>query len=62
MSFAPELVQALIEGIKHAVEHKGYIPLRVDQVQHNQKIDDRIVADIRKSGLLIADVTKQPSQ
>jgi nucleoside 2-deoxyribosyltransferase len=57
MSFAPELVSAFIEGIKPAVEHTGYIPLRVDQVQHNQKIDDQIVADIRKSGLLIADMT-----
>ncbi|MEK6279171.1 MAG: hypothetical protein AABN95_02350 [Acidobacteriota bacterium] len=57
MSFAPELVSAFMDGIKPAVEHTGYIPLRVDQVQHNQKIDDQIVADIRKSGLLIADVT-----
>jgi len=29
----------------------------VDQDPHNEKIDDRIMAEIRRSGLLIADVT-----
>lgn len=57
MSFAPELLSAFTEGIKPALEQTGYIPLRVDQIQYNEKIDDRIIADIRKSGLLIADVT-----
>ena len=35
----------------------GYTPLRVDSVQHNGKIDDRIIAEIRKSGPLVADFT-----
>ena len=31
--------------------------MRVDAVEHNDKIDDRIVLEIRRSGLLVADVT-----
>jgi nucleoside 2-deoxyribosyltransferase len=32
----------------------------VDKVHHNEKICDRIVAEIRRSRFLIADVTMQP--
>lgn len=58
MSFADELTSAFADGIKQALEQTGYSPLRVDQGQHNRKIDDEVVADIRKSVLLIADFTE----
>jgi hypothetical protein len=57
MWFADEMSHAYIAGIAPALRACGYNPLRVDSVQHNGKIDDRIVAEIRKSGLLIADFT-----
>ncbi len=37
----------------------GYRAIRIDREEHNEKIDDRIVAEIRKSSLLVADVTGQ---
>lgn len=44
-------------GIAPALEQAGFSAIRVDQIQHNGKIDDRIVAEIRRSALLIADFT-----
>ena len=41
------------EGIRQA----GYTPLRIDQKQHNNEITDEIVAEIRKSKFLVADLT-----
>jgi len=45
------------EGIRPALRHLGYSPVRVDEVPHNQKICDRIVVEIRRSVLLVAEVT-----
>ena len=44
---------ALDKGIRDA----GYEPLRIDQKQHNNKIDDEIIAGIRRSKFLVADFT-----
>lgn len=57
MSFAADLHPIYLEAIRPALEQTGYVPFRVDDAQYNEKIDDRIIADIRKSGLLIADFT-----
>ena len=57
MWFAAELDEAWREGIVPAFDGTGWRPVRVDSVEHNDKIDDRIVAEIRRSGLLVADVT-----
>jgi nucleoside 2-deoxyribosyltransferase len=57
MSFAPKLQSVWVDGIKPALEALGYIPIRIDQTHSDDKIDDRIVAEIRRSGLLVADFT-----
>ena len=57
MSFAPELLSAWENGIKPALEGLGFIPIRIDLTHGADKIDDRIIAEIRKSGLLVADFT-----
>lgn len=57
MSFAKDLHEAWELGFKPALESTGFHPYRVDQDQYNDKIDDRIVAEIRRSGLLVADFT-----
>lgn len=57
MSFAPELLPAWEKGIKLALEDLGFMPTRIDQTHGEDKIDDRIIAEIRKSGLLVADFT-----
>jgi len=44
---------AMANGIRSA----GYDALRIDQKQHNNKIDDEIVAGIRRSKFLVADFT-----
>lgn len=45
-------------GFKPGIEDSKYFKaVRVDSDEHNQKIDDRIVALIRQSGLLVADFT-----
>ena len=44
---------ALEQGIRDA----GYEPLRIDQKVHNNKIDDEIVAAIRRSKFVVADFT-----
>lgn len=39
------------------MEAVGYRPIRVDRIEHNDNIDDRIISEIRRSGLLVADFT-----
>jgi len=57
MSFAAELLPVWEDGIKPALVDLGFTPVRIDQTHGEDKIDDRIIAEIRKSGLLIADFT-----
>ena len=57
MQFAPALDSAYDDGIKPALIDTGYAPFRADRVHYNDKIDDRIVAQLRRSGLIVADFT-----
>lgn len=57
MWFDSSMQEALDDGIIPGVEAAGYRPLRIDFVEHNERIDDRIMAEIRRSGLMIADFT-----
>ena len=57
MWFDDSMNQAYEEGIKKAVEECGYKPLRIDQKQHLNKIDDEIIAEIRRSRFVVADFT-----
>jgi len=59
MSFKPEFERIYEDGIKPALIETGYSPLRVDKREHNEKIDDYILAQIKKSGLLVVDFTGQ---
>jgi nucleoside 2-deoxyribosyltransferase len=59
MSFDPSLNKAFSEGIEPAIREAHYEPLRVDKIHHNEKICDRIVAEIRRSRFVVADVTMQ---
>lgn len=44
-------------GIKPAVKAAGYNPLRIDQKPDANKIDDEIIAEIRRSRFVVADFT-----
>jgi nucleoside 2-deoxyribosyltransferase len=59
MSFAPELQSAWTVGIQPALNKAGYQPYRVDSSPHIERIDAKIMAEIRSSRLMIADVTQQ---
>ncbi|MBA7667264.1 hypothetical protein ES703_75349 [subsurface metagenome] len=59
MWFDSNLDKAWEEGFKPALEETGYKPLRIDLKEHNEKICDVIIAEIRDSGLLVADFTGQ---
>ncbi len=59
MWFNSELDEIWEQGIKPALEETGFYPLRIDLEEHNEKICDKIIAEIRTSGILIADFTGQ---
>ena len=57
MWFDPQMDAAWKEGFLPALTQTGFKPIRSDLIQHNDRIDDRIIAEIRRSGLLVADFT-----
>lgn len=59
MSFALDLEDNYIIGIEPALKELGFNPIRVDKVQHNEKIDTKIFQLIAKSRFVIADFTGQ---
>jgi nucleoside 2-deoxyribosyltransferase/Zn ribbon nucleic-acid-binding protein len=51
-------VKSLWTGcIKPAILSAGYEPLRIDGKQHNNKIDDEIIASIRQAKFVVSDLT-----
>ena len=44
-------------GFRPAIVGAGYEPIRVDRTEHVNKIDDQIIAEIRKSRFVVADFT-----
>jgi len=59
MSFDPTLNVVWEEGIKPAIERAGYKAHRIDQEPHIDRIDAKIIADIKDSLFVVADVTQQ---
>ncbi|PKN76147.1 MAG: hypothetical protein CVU49_01920 [Candidatus Cloacimonetes bacterium HGW-Cloacimonetes-2] len=55
----PDLDNAYIEAIAPAVTECGYQAFRIDKKDHNGKICDRIVKEIKQSAFVIADFTGQ---
>lgn len=58
MWFHESTTAAFEEGIEPAIADAGYIPLRIDRKEHINKIDDEIIAEIRRSRFLVADFTQ----
>jgi len=57
MSFEEELVDAYKLGLEPAIKECGYKPMRADLTEHNEDINDFIIAELRKSVFLVADFT-----
>lgn len=55
--FHDSMSQAYEDGILPAIEAAGYSPLRIDQKPDANKIDDEIIAEIRRSRFVVADFT-----
>lgn len=59
MSFTPELTPAWKDGIQPALSKAKFRPYRVDAAPHIDRIDTKIVTEIKNSRFLVADVTQQ---
>ena len=58
MWFHESTREAFEKGIEPAIVGAGYKPLRIDRKEHINKIDDEIIAEIRRSRFLVADFTQ----
>jgi len=57
MWFASALDVAFVDGFESAIRDNGYQAMRIDKKEHANKIDDEIIAEIRRSRFLVADFT-----
>ncbi len=58
MWFNDSTEEAWKEGIKPGIKDAGYDPIRIDKQEYNNKIDDKIIAEIRRSRFIVADFTQ----
>ena len=57
MWFDKFMNEAWENGFEPAIRNAGYEPIRIDKREHIEKIDDEIIAEIRKSRFVVADFT-----
>lgn len=57
MWFHADMDALFDQAFEPALRACGYTPFRVDREQHNNKIDDEIIANIRKSRLFVGDLS-----
>jgi hypothetical protein len=57
MWFSKGLTPAYADAIGPALREVGYSPYRVDFDSHNEPIDDKIIAEIRRSRIVLAECT-----
>lgn len=58
MWFDDSMGKAWSEGFAPGISDAGYEPVRIDRKEHVNKIDDEIVAEIRRSRFVVADFTQ----
>lgn len=59
MAFRKDMDSIWGNVIEPAIREAGYKPFRIDREQHVNRIDDEIVAQIRRSRFMVADFTLQ---
>jgi hypothetical protein len=57
MWFQPSMTPAYEVGFAPGIQAAGYRPFRLDRHEHVNRIDDEIIAQIRKSRFVVADFT-----
>ena len=62
MWFDSSMDDAYKDGFFPAIDKAGYKPLRIDKKHHVNKIDDEILAEIRRSRFIVSDFTCEPSK
>jgi hypothetical protein len=62
MWFDPSMDDVYKSGIFPAIDKAGYKPLRIDKKHHVNKIDDEILAEIRRSRFVVSDFSCEPSK
>lgn len=62
MWFSDKTEAAFKDGIEPAITELGYRAIRIDKTEHINKVDDQIIAEIRRSKFLVADFTCEPKQ
>jgi hypothetical protein len=59
MSFSTQMGPLWKNAIKLAINQAGYTPYRIGEEPHADRIDVKIMAEIKNSGFVVADVTEQ---
>lgn len=59
MSFGIELRSCYDNAIEPAIRAARYKPLRLDRDPHNDRIDSKIIVEIKRSRFVVADLTEQ---
>ena len=59
MWFDKSVLPIWTEAVLPAIKDSGYDPKRIDSHQHNNRIDDEIIAMLRRSKFVVADFTGQ---
>jgi len=58
MWFDDSVLDAYKKGIEPGIKQAGYKSMRIDQKEDVSKVDDEIIAEIRRSRFLVADFTQ----
>ena len=57
MWFDENLMEVGEDGFEARISDAGYTPLRISMKEHINRIDDEIIAEIRRSRFVVADFT-----
>lgn len=57
MWFDSSMDEVYEKAVSPALVEAGYSPMRIDKKDHNNKIDDEIVAEIKRSAFVVSDFT-----
>jgi len=58
MSFSDKMTSVWAKAISPAIKKAGYQPYRVDDKPHNERIDVKIMSEIKNSRFIVADFTE----
>jgi hypothetical protein len=59
MWFHPSMDSLVEQGFAPAIREAGWSPLRIDQKDHANRIDDEIIGEIRRSRFIVCDFTSE---